>query len=492
MAVSNSPSISAQALAREFIDATSGKIGTDEQEVYRILKQVYFSKSPGGLVEKAFEGAVEKIALASLDAEAQRRILGLASPKDFVPAILRDEMSGSELARALDFYSGKEETFRAGKTDYFLEGLASTVDLSSTGSKVFLGLGLVAFGALAVASAPVSAIVGGTLVLGTAVYGAGSLLKNGIEIAFADSSRELKENLRDLGNGVGVTAMAAPFVPKGLQGIKAGLGTLLMDASGAPKVGGFAGFINRHLGYLEGDIEKLKVLAKNELSSKEVDLNRRGSANHILGQVAMKNHVGSPEAKRALLELYFQDTSPAAVEEMDQFTALLQEMTPMDQDLTLTYLPRALEMAGKIPVATPKKLQYLQTVFSKANYWDSLVRPPGAAAYDLTRVLETLGAVYRDPKINLSLAERIEIVEGFLEHGNIGTSMGDSYFYRDFALHFRVLARGGKGKGDLLRTLLDFQQKMDMLAGRNERFLQFQRLLKEADRLPQIIVLTQL
>jgi hypothetical protein len=351
-------------------------------------------------------------------------------------------------------------------------------------------LGLVAFGALAVASAPAAAIVGGVLVVGTLAYGAVTIVKNGVEIGFADSSQEVKENLRDLGSAVGVTAMAAPFAPKGVQGIKSGLSVLMTEASGAPKVTGLAGYINRNLAYLDRGVEGLKEMARHELSSEMINFNSRNSATYILGVLAVRSRPDGRAARKALLELYFQDTSEEGIAAMYKFIAILKKMPPTDQAYTFYYLPRARAMASKISVDTSKKLQYLQTVFSKANYWDSMLRPPSAASYDLTRILETIGAVYRDQEINLTLAERIEIVDQFLEAGDIGCSVLDVFFYREFHPALRVFAKSPGTNEERARLLLEVRKYPAFFREKNELLETVKEMAEQGFSLDEILEVT--
>lgn len=136
-------------------------------------------------------------------------------------------MSGSELTRAADLYTVGADTFRADTFNYVIDGAASVFDFSSTGSKVAVAVGVVLLGGAVLVSSPTigtgAAIVAGALIIGTAVYGAGKMIKNAIEVVTADMEPEYKQNLRELGEAVAITVTSAPFVPRGVAGIRSGV-----------------------------------------------------------------------------------------------------------------------------------------------------------------------------------------------------------------------------------------------------------------------------
>ena len=82
-------------LAQNFIDATVNKWGTDEDAVYQIMKTVHDEGDAGNF----------EVKVCSLLTEDQRNYFTESGSGRLIPAILQDEMWGSELASASDLYS---------------------------------------------------------------------------------------------------------------------------------------------------------------------------------------------------------------------------------------------------------------------------------------------------------------------------------------------------------------------------------------------------
>jgi hypothetical protein len=202
-------------LANQFADATIDKWGTDEDVVFKVLKEVH-DQGIGAEFEAALEGF--------MDAKEASDLLAQFKPKEsnqLTHAILGSELSGSALQRAKDMLLSGNETYSASNTEYFVEGLSDPVDLSSTTAKVVAVGGTVALGGAALFFAPEVAIIGGFFVVVGAVAGTGIAVLNAGQALLSDTDAEAKENIKDMGKGVGMLAMSAPFAPKGLTTIRA-------------------------------------------------------------------------------------------------------------------------------------------------------------------------------------------------------------------------------------------------------------------------------
>jgi hypothetical protein len=219
--------LTAIGLANRFAEATIDKIGTEEEDVDKVLAVVNQQE-----IEQDFERALHSF----IDfKDAQELIAEYDTGSEnlsLTHAILADEMSGSALARARSMLLfGKEDSSKASGADYFVEGLSNTVDLSSTASKVAVGVAGIAaigIGAVAVtASSPIlvggATILLGAVIVGSAVAGTVGIVKNVAEAYLAETDAEMKENISELGGSVGTLAMSAPFVPKGASMVKSGI-----------------------------------------------------------------------------------------------------------------------------------------------------------------------------------------------------------------------------------------------------------------------------
>lgn len=430
-------------LAQEFVDATVDKWGTDEEAVYRIVKEIHDSGQTADFTTAVSDLIEDHDLLCEISDSGN---------KSLIPAILSDEMSGSQLARAMDLYTKGRDTYRSSSGDYFLEGLSSTFDLSDTASKVVLGVGVVALCGLAIASAPAAAIAGGVLLVGTAVYGVGSIVKNGVELAFSDSDAEFKENMRDLGLAVGITAITAPFVPKGIQGARSGVVALLTTSSEAPKIQGIAGAINRLKYSTNGDVDKLAEMAGLEMAATVNEGPNAQPALKAIANLGIRAGNISQEAIASINELFFK-SDPLALDALSQLFEILKNMKPMDQDLVLTYLPRSLEKASKIPASPEKQVQYLIKLYGRINFWDSMVRPPSAVSYDVSKVLEAIGMILLDDQISLTPAQRVEVLDRVLNFEGVVNIQSDLFIYKDLQPILRSLSQS-RGSVDEIVSLL--------------------------------------
>lgn len=191
-------------MAISFLDATIRRCGTEEVEKNEILKKVH----DAGVIGE-FETAVFQAMTNSEQVEWMKKGQGR-----LVWSILRDEESGSELARSEDMLMHGEETFRASKLDYAIEGFLIPFDWSSTEAQVMVGGGVVVMGGLAMVFPPVAGTITILLTVGTAIYALGKLVKNGFEIGFSETDAESKQNALEFGEGAGYGLMSFPFMPK--------------------------------------------------------------------------------------------------------------------------------------------------------------------------------------------------------------------------------------------------------------------------------------
>lgn len=187
-------------LAKQFVDATVNKWGSDEEAVYEVLQEVHDSHQTAD-----FEASVY-----SLLSPGEKKDFKLPNIQGrLIPALLSKELSRSELARANDIYALGHDTYGSDKWEYFVDGATSLSDFSSTKSKLALagGLagGIVVLGVLAVTmtvAPPLALVVAVTIAVPTAVtalgYGTFKVAKNLTEIALADTDAESKQNIREL------------------------------------------------------------------------------------------------------------------------------------------------------------------------------------------------------------------------------------------------------------------------------------------------------
>ena len=207
--------ISVSDLAKKFVDATVNKWGTSEDEVFEVLRVINEGSKHSNYRRKGFEDAV--VSLLSSDQKDEYMKRGIKNP---VELILDEEMSGSQYSRAMDLYNKGEDKFSSEYYDYFVEGLGSIFDLSNNVEKVVLVGSTACLVGVAFISLPAAAVAGMVMIGGTVIYGAGKIIKNAIEVASADSEAEIKNNLIDLGGGVSLLAMSAPFLPKSIKSVK--------------------------------------------------------------------------------------------------------------------------------------------------------------------------------------------------------------------------------------------------------------------------------
>lgn len=262
-------SVNVQQLAKQFIDATVNKWGTEESEVDQILKTVHDSNT-----QTQFEASVA----SSLNEEQAKQFVkkegGLGRDRGTISAILHSEMEGSELVRALDLYRHGSETYRASYDEYYVEGLKHSVDLSSTTSKVVVGGATVVIGGLAIVYAPAALIIGGAALVGTAAYGLGKTAVEAVQVLTADTEEEAKQNMIELGEGVGILAMSAPFAPKGAQAAKGAATAIRAGRAGRAVRSAEATAITEHVAAAKAAATKsIGPGTKEELAAiaKEVD-----------------------------------------------------------------------------------------------------------------------------------------------------------------------------------------------------------------------------
>jgi hypothetical protein len=206
-------------LANTFLDATVNKWGTredGEDGVYDVLSEVHKL----GEQSKFNDAVISQMSKEDIDRLLPRGI------KSIVPFVLRDELSGSQLARAEDLYFKGEDQYRSGYSDYLAEGISSMFDLSETIDKAMLVGTVTVFIGISLKWATLAAVIGKVMIIGGLAYGVVKTGKNLVEIALSDTVAERKENVRDLGEGlgmlsfVGLIPQAFKFTPKILNFIK--------------------------------------------------------------------------------------------------------------------------------------------------------------------------------------------------------------------------------------------------------------------------------
>ncbi len=188
-----------RALARQFIAATVDKLGTDEEVVYEIVSMVHKPE-----LSEQFQQAVKD----QLGPEKTQSLLDEQRESSIVRAIFKDEMSGVELAKAEDLYKYGKDRFRAGYTDYYLNGLTSSLDLSTIESKLTLGGGFLFFGVVGCLYPPAGVVLGALAIGGGYAYGIGKTLWNAAEAIGAKTPEQRRENFYNMGAGVSLAGMS--------------------------------------------------------------------------------------------------------------------------------------------------------------------------------------------------------------------------------------------------------------------------------------------
>ena len=186
-------------LAKKLVAGTLGRIGTDEELVYKTLQLAHAYGSVGALNDE-------------LGALLRQRGAGVplkAGNDWYVRWLIDQELSGTQRRRALDFLEVGYDRLSSSDWAYRLEGALDDVDgrgdlvrdkplLAAAGATALIGLSLL--------TPPVSVALG----FGFLAYGAGKVVKNELEAAFFSKSRgERVQNLLDSGGGLANMASSA-------------------------------------------------------------------------------------------------------------------------------------------------------------------------------------------------------------------------------------------------------------------------------------------
>jgi hypothetical protein len=187
---------------RTFLGATVEMRGTDEKLVDETVQWVH---------DHGLQESFEKRLRDLIPLEKQKRLLG-DKPDRLVPAILEDELSWTQLARAMDLYNLGKDTYRSSNWKYFLEGLLD-FDLSERNDQYFgLALGAMVVGLAVFTPLTLSGMLG-SCVLGYTAVQFGHLLKNGYHLLKSDSPTDSRKYKTEM-------FTAAGSMTKGLLGMR--------------------------------------------------------------------------------------------------------------------------------------------------------------------------------------------------------------------------------------------------------------------------------
>ena len=194
----------AGALAARFYDATLGRMGTDEAEVYSVLEEVHRIGAKDG-----FESML-------VIHPGMRRSGFLSDPANLVPAILGEEMSGTELRKAQEIWADGKATYSASNVDYLIQGMINGFGdvgelfhehpLAAGGAALAVG-GIFLAGAIFEIPA---ILIGGTfLAVGVGAFEAASAVYHGIKATAAEDRRTETAHMEEAGRHISGFAMAA-------------------------------------------------------------------------------------------------------------------------------------------------------------------------------------------------------------------------------------------------------------------------------------------
>lgn len=125
-------------LAGQFVEATTGMLGTDEDAVQDIAKKVH-DVGAGG----EFEVAVRD----TLGGKKTAHLLAKYNTPSIVMAIFSDELRGSELKKATDYYEFGAFSCSSGLGEDLDEGFTGVFDMSGTAKKFAFAGGALSLGA---------------------------------------------------------------------------------------------------------------------------------------------------------------------------------------------------------------------------------------------------------------------------------------------------------------------------------------------------------
>src|SRR5262245_20600696 len=198
-------------LATTFVEATVRKLGTDEDKLFAVIKEV---RLRGKSTQSEF---TETVSL-KLSGSERKRLLSKGNG-NLIHGILRNEFSPlfsrAELGKAERIWDGKE-IHSTSRGDHLLAGMTDGLDLSSTGAKA---------GFLGTAAISILCPVAGLVIAGGFLLYGGYKVGTGISRASkATTEEEVKHSYRGIGQGL---TMAGG----GLIGLRGARGSISSQAS---------------------------------------------------------------------------------------------------------------------------------------------------------------------------------------------------------------------------------------------------------------------
>src|SRR5262245_58534842 len=176
-------------LATTFVEATVRKLGTDEDKLFAVIKEV---RLRGKSTQSEF---TETVSL-KLSGSERKRLLSKGNG-NLIHGILRNEFSPlfsrAELGKAEKIWDGKE-IHKTARGDHLLAGMTDGLDLSSTGAKA---------GLLGTAAISILCPVAGLVIAGGFLLYGGYKVGSGISRASrGNTEEEVKHSFRGIGQGL--------------------------------------------------------------------------------------------------------------------------------------------------------------------------------------------------------------------------------------------------------------------------------------------------
>lgn len=222
-------------LAARFYEATAGRIGTDESEVYSILGEIHRLNSKDEF-EKKLAGH-----------HALIELVGRHGSLNLVARILSDELSVTELRKAQDIWRDGKASNSSSNVDYLIQGMINGFGdigelfyenpVAATGATIAVG-GIVFAGAAL--EIPAILIGGAILAVGVGAFEAASAIYHSIKATNSKSRENEVEHLEDAGRAISGFAMAATAakaaaVPTFKSAVGIGTATKINTAAGGSK-----------------------------------------------------------------------------------------------------------------------------------------------------------------------------------------------------------------------------------------------------------------